>query len=211
MAAVSYLIKTGFLIVVHEGSGRRSRTFRVNRDRLKTPSGQACLPQTTPTDLPSGQACLPQDTPEGLYEGPSSGQDFSRSGQLNARSGQNFGRSGQHGVHESLILESLNQELPRASARGLGPPNENLWHAILDFVEAKIKRHEFMTWFVDTLLATDGRSEITVIAPTALHGEWIQKQHGPLLEEALRSLGRAECVIRFVAAEPDKAAAGGRR
>jgi len=82
--------------------------------------------------------------------------------------------------------------------------SDNLWDDVLARVEGKINRHSFATWFRPTsYLALEGRT-LRIGVPNAQFREWLTKNYGSILQEALAEAGQPQLHVAFEEREEEK-------
>jgi len=74
------------------------------------------------------------------------------------------------------------------------------WQRILKFVEGRIDRQNFITWFKPTQFERlDENNNLFVKVPNPIFEEWLSSHYSNLLQEALQSFDLANAKIRFSA------------
>jgi len=82
--------------------------------------------------------------------------------------------------------------------------SDNLWDDVLARVEGKINRHSFATWFRPTsYLALEGHT-LRIGVPNAQFREWLTKNYGSILQEALAEAGQPQLRVAFEERDEDK-------
>src|SRR3954470_6205226 len=75
----------------------------------------------------------------------------------------------------------------------------NLWESILAWIETKVNRHSFYTWFRPTSFLAEDRSSVTVRVPNALFKDWLTKHYSGVIAEALAEVKRPNVAVLYVA------------
>jgi len=83
--------------------------------------------------------------------------------------------------------------------------HESIWENVLNYVRDNISEGEYRTWFTNVrpLGVEDGALVIAV--PSSFAGDWIQKHHGQLIQEALLRLGTPSTSFRIKVVPKDEA------
>jgi len=71
------------------------------------------------------------------------------------------------------------------------------WQQILKFVEGKISRQNFQTWFKPTQFEKLDENDLCVKVPNHIFEEWLSRHYSKLLQEALENSDLANVKIRF--------------
>ncbi|MBM4122795.1 MAG: chromosomal replication initiator protein DnaA [Nitrospira sp.] len=79
---------------------------------------------------------------------------------------------------------------------------ETVWKNTLNYVEGKVSKQIFDTWFAPLHVQGVNDSCVRVAIPNKFFGEWLDKNHPGLLEEALATQGEGKLTISFIAREP---------
>jgi chromosomal replication initiator protein len=90
-------------------------------------------------------------------------------------------------------------------------PLSAVWEKALAYIEAKVPRQVFDTWFTPTRLRGIEDSTARIEVPNKFFGQWLTEHHKELLSEALaEAQGGREVTVMFVTPEkaPVKAAEG---
>ena len=95
----------------------------------------------------------------------------------------------------------LDLEVRRAQQEAAA--TRDVWLQVLQWIEARVNRHTFHTWFKDTVLVHDDGDVIQVAGPGVngdIHCAWIQKHYGDLVRTAVEET-RPGARVDFVAAD----------
>ena len=72
------------------------------------------------------------------------------------------------------------------------------WQEILQFIERKIDRQDFITWFKPTQLRAIDEDTLVVGVPNQVFEDWLSRHYSELLQAALRELQLGELRIVFL-------------
>lgn len=75
----------------------------------------------------------------------------------------------------------------------------NIWARVLEIIRPELDSEEFRRWFSTSSYASDSGDQITVWVPAASDGRHISQNYDDRLQRALRSLGRTDTHLRFIA------------
>jgi len=81
-----------------------------------------------------------------------------------------------------------------------------LWDDVLARLEQKLNRHSFATWFRPTVARSLEGTLLRVRVPNPQFREWLTKNYGSVIREALSELGRGDVDVVFEAEEEPAAA-----
>jgi chromosomal replication initiator protein len=82
---------------------------------------------------------------------------------------------------------------------------ETVWKNTLNYVETKVSKQVFDTWFAPLHVQGMNDSCVKIAVPNRFFGEWLDKNHPGLLEEALTAQGEGNLTISFVPREQPSA------
>ncbi len=100
------------------------------------------------------------------------------------------------------VDKSVNKERPGDVAP------QTLWDNVLGFVRGRVSSQVYETWFLPLKLKGMEDSTARVQVPSRYFGEWLERNHPGLLEEALESIvGHSRMTVSLVPA--DKTGTGG--
>lgn len=71
------------------------------------------------------------------------------------------------------------------------------WQQILKFIESRIDKQDFITWFRPTQLKNHEGSHLVVAVPNQVFEDWLSKHYSGLLEAAIQELQLGEVTIVF--------------
>ncbi len=84
---------------------------------------------------------------------------------------------------------------------------QNTWEDALAYIQAKVPKEVFETWFLPSHLELLDGSSARIQVPNKFFGDWLAQHYGDLLSEALgASCGAEDISIAFVSAENNPAA-----
>jgi chromosomal replication initiator protein len=73
----------------------------------------------------------------------------------------------------------------------------NLWDAALARIEEKLNRHSFATWFRPTSFVLHEGATLVVHVPNPQFREWLDRNYGGVIAEALEELGHGDVRVHF--------------
>jgi chromosomal replication initiator protein len=82
---------------------------------------------------------------------------------------------------------------------------ETVWKNTLNYIESKVSKQIFDTWFAPLYVQGMNDSCVKIAVPNRFFGEWLDKNHPGLLEEALTAQGEGNRTISFVPREQPSA------
>ena len=79
---------------------------------------------------------------------------------------------------------------------------EGVWQEALDYIQRKVPKQVFDTWFIPVRLDRIENSTLYLGVPNKFFGEWLDTHYGSLLEEAVTSVsGGANITVAFTVQE----------
>jgi chromosomal replication initiator protein len=82
---------------------------------------------------------------------------------------------------------------------------ETVWKNTLNYVEGKVSKQVFDTWFAPLSVQGLNESCVKIAVPNKFFGEWLDKNHPGLLEEALATQGEGNLTVSFITREQSSA------
>ncbi len=85
---------------------------------------------------------------------------------------------------------------------------KNTWDRVLGRIEPKVNSHSFRTWFQPTHYLEEHDGSLRVRVPNGWFAEWLRANYQPVIQQALRDVGRSDLTVEFVTEpEPPRAPA----
>jgi len=74
----------------------------------------------------------------------------------------------------------------------------SVWNEVLARIETKLNRYSYDTWFRQTALASDSGGVLTIRVSDLMVVDWLTKNYGAIINEALTEVGRPGVHVHFL-------------
>lgn len=75
---------------------------------------------------------------------------------------------------------------------------QELWQSVLNEVELKISKANFITWFKNTYISVRGEGVITIAVPNGFTKAWLENNYNKLIFSSLRNLNNQVKEVRYI-------------
>ena len=75
---------------------------------------------------------------------------------------------------------------------------QNTWSQVLTWVQRKVPRHSYNTWFKPTRFLTEDDANLTVRVPNRWFADWLRTHYHEVIDEGLRNAQRPGVEVRFM-------------